>query len=158
ATRITPEWARFFKQNQFMVGVSLDGPPEVHDVYRRYVNGRSSFSDVSRGMNILREFRVPFGVLMVVDEGVLALGPDRVFDFIVEQKIDNIGFCSVKPTNQPDALPGTPADHYTDPARMNAFVKRIYDRWLAHGDPRISIREISTIHASLAHDASPACT
>lgn len=158
ATRLTPEWARFLRENRFTVGVSIDGPPENHDKYRRYVNGRPSFDDVVRGINLLREHRVPFGVLMVVDQGVLDLGPDRVFDFIVEHNIWNIGFCSAKPTNQPDALPGTPTVHYTDPVTMNAFMTRIYDRWLEHGNTMISIREISAINASLAHDGPVACT
>src|SRR5438105_7905485 len=41
-TRLTPEWLRFLRDNQFGVGVSVDGPPQLHDRYRRYASGRPS--------------------------------------------------------------------------------------------------------------------
>jgi uncharacterized protein len=157
-TRLTPAWARFFKANRFEVGVSVDGPPEVHDRYRRYANGRASFDDVMRGIRLLQEYQVSFGVLMVVDAGVLALGPDRVFDFFAEHGIRNYGFCAAKPTNQPDAPPDTPTEHYTNPVAMNAFLKRVYDRWLAHGDRRIQIRELTSIDVRLMGGPNVSCT
>ena len=105
---VTPDWARFFRANRFAVGMSLDGPPEIHDRYRRYASGRPSFQDVARGIKLLRESDVPFGALMVIDEGALQVGPDRVFDFFVEHEIKSFGFLGAKPTNQPNAKPCTP--------------------------------------------------
>ena len=133
-TRITPSWARFLKANQFRVGISLDGPAEMHDRERRYVDGRGSFIDVVGAFAILRRQGVPFQVLMVVNEDTLSLGPDRAFEFFLDNGIDRYGFNAVTPVNQPDAVPGTPTADYVDPHRMSDFLIGVYDRWRRHGD------------------------
>ena len=86
---------------------------------------------------------------MVIDEGALQVGPDRVFDFFVEHEIKSFGFLGAKPTNQPNAKPGTPTDHYTDIDTMMGFLARIYDRWREHGDPEVRIRELDGLRARL---------
>jgi uncharacterized protein len=156
-TRLTPEWVRFFRANQFSVGVSLDGPPEVHDEYRRYANGRASFADVAEGVRLLQQAEVPFTVLMVIDHGALTLGADRIFDFFLQYGIKSFGFLGAKPTNRPDATPGTPAEHYVPPAEMNLFLAQMYDRWLQHGDTTIHIRDLDAIHARLRASEQGMC-
>jgi uncharacterized protein len=156
-TRITDEWACFLRDFGFSVGVSIDGPAQLHDRRRVGRSGRGSFADVMRGIDTLRRHAVPFGVLMVVDEETLALGPDAVFDFMLEHGIRSYGFNAACPENQPDAAPGTPAEPYVSPGQMTAFLARLYDRWLAHGDPRIRIREIEGIRARLRDDSASPC-
>ncbi|MGH9124777.1 MAG: radical SAM protein [Acidimicrobiales bacterium] len=156
-TRITDEWAAFLRDYQFRVGVSLDGPPEVHDRERRYVSGRPSWDDVAQGMARLRAHGVAFQVLMVVDERVLQLGADGVFDFLVANGITHCGFNAATPTNQPSAGPHTPTDHYVTPARMNAFLAGLYDRWEEHGDPGLHVREFDGLRRRLAGQAPGYC-
>jgi uncharacterized protein len=156
-TRLTPEWIRFFRANAFSVGVSLDGPPEVHDEYRRHANGRPSFADAAAGVRLLQQGDVPFTVLMVIDQGALELGADRVFDFFLEHGITSFGFLGAKPTNRPDARPGTPARHYVPPAEMNLFLAQMYDRWLEHGDPGIHIRDLDAIRARIHSSSEGMC-
>ena len=52
-TRLTPEWVELLKRYRFRVGVSLDGPPEVHDRSRPSVGGRATSMDVKRGLRLL---------------------------------------------------------------------------------------------------------
>jgi uncharacterized protein len=158
ATRLNEEWVRFFRANRFYVGVSLDGPPELHNVYRRYASGRESFGDVVRGIRLLQEFGINHGLLMVVDQGALDLGADRIFDFFLSLGIKKYGLLSANPTNEPDAQPGTPIEHYSDPQRMNAFYMRIFDRWLEQGDPEIDIRELTAILQRLVGAKVDLCT
>lgn len=157
-TLLTPEWIRFLRENRIAVSVSLDGPPDLHDRYRRWASGRGSFADSLAGLRRLQEAEVPFGVLMVVDEGALALGPDAIFDFFVETGIRDFGLLAAAPVNRPDATPGTPTDHYVDPGRITAFLARVYDRWCAHGDSRIRIRELVGLHRRLAGVHPEVCT
>ena len=49
ATRVDGEWAAFFGEHDFLVGVSIDGPREIHDGYRVDKGGKGSFDDVTRG-------------------------------------------------------------------------------------------------------------
>lgn len=146
ATRLTDEWISFFKEADFGVGVSLDGPRHLQDRHRLYAGGRSSYDDVLRGIEKLRKHGLPPSILMVVDEDTLELGPDKVFDFFLELNIKSFGCIAAKPRIQPDAAPMTPAEHYVDPPRMTRFFKRLYDRWLEHGDPDIHIRELDGLH------------
>jgi uncharacterized protein len=157
-TRITPEWARFLRVNDVSVGVSLDGPRAIHDRYRRYASGRGSFDDVLAGMNMLQEYGVDHSVLMVIDDDAYALGPDPIFSFFVDRGIKSFGLLAAKPTNEPDAAPGTPAAHYVDPTRFNAFLAEMYDLWLAHGDPSVRIRELEVIRQRLAQTSHRPCT
>jgi uncharacterized protein len=62
-TLIDAEWAAFFKQNDFLVGISIDGPREIHDAYRVTKGGRGSFEKVMRGVGYLREADVDFNAL-----------------------------------------------------------------------------------------------
>jgi uncharacterized protein len=146
-TRLTDDWARFLRDSEFQVGISIDGPPELHDRRRVHRSGRGSSDEVLQGIATLRSHGVPFGVLVVVDDDVLALGPDAVFDFMLENGIRSYGFNAVCPDNHPDAPAGTPATPYTTPAQMGAFLAGLYDRWLRHGDPTIRIRELDGIRA-----------
>ena len=64
-TLIDSEYAQFFKDNNFLVGVSLDGDAQLNS-YRIYPNGNSSFDDVLRGIELLKKYNVSFNVLSVL--------------------------------------------------------------------------------------------
>ena len=68
ATLITPEWARFFRDNGFLIGVSLDGPKEVHDRYRGGKGGASVFDRVIRGIMELYRAGVQYNVMATVNK------------------------------------------------------------------------------------------
>ena len=49
-TKLDPDWAAFFKKHDFLVGISIDGPREIHDTYRVTRGGRGSFDQVMQGL------------------------------------------------------------------------------------------------------------
>lgn len=63
---ITAEWCRFFHENNFLVGVSVDGPEDIHDAYRRNRSGAPSFSKVMHAVALLHQYKVEFNTLTVV--------------------------------------------------------------------------------------------
>lgn len=65
-TLIDDEWAVFFKKNNYLVGVSLDGPRHLHDAYRVNKNNQGSFADVVRGWNCLARHGVDANVLCTI--------------------------------------------------------------------------------------------
>lgn len=67
-TLITDEWARFFKENDFLVGVSIDGPKEFHDEYRRSRAGVPSWRGVMQGIRLLNKHDVQWNALAVVND------------------------------------------------------------------------------------------
>ncbi len=157
-TRLTSEWISFFRANQFSVGISLDGPPELNDRVRVLRSGRGTSEQIRRGIALLHEGGVRFSVLMVVDEEAIEAGADRIFDFLVESKIKSVAFLAAKPLNQPSALPRTHAAHYVDPVRMGSFLKGIYHRWIEHGDDSMQIRELESLRARIQGDGDGFCT
>lgn len=67
-TLLTDEWCRFFKENNWLVGVSIDGPEEFHNEYRRTRGGRPSFHQVMHGIELLNKHGVEWNALAVVND------------------------------------------------------------------------------------------
>ncbi len=65
-TLIDDEWAEFFKQNNYLVGISIDGPRALHDAYRVNKRNEGSFDDVVRGWNCLRRHEVDVNILCTI--------------------------------------------------------------------------------------------
>lgn len=155
-TMIDNAWARFLRENRFWVSVSVDGPAAVHDRQRPHVSGRGSFGDVMDGIARLRDHDIPVSVLMVIDRDTLELGPDYVFDFLVEHEITSFGLLAAKPKNDPGAL-RMPAAHYVTPAEMARFLCGMFDRWVEHGDPGIRVREFGALLRRIDGQAASTC-
>lgn len=66
-TLIDDDWAAFLKQNNYLIGVSIDGPRAMHDAFRVTKKGEGSFDDVIRGWNILRRHAVDVNILCTVN-------------------------------------------------------------------------------------------
>ena len=67
-TLLTDEWCQFFKENNWLVGVSIDGPQEFHDEYRRNKQGLPSFVKVMRGIELLNKHGVEWNAMAVVND------------------------------------------------------------------------------------------
>lgn len=67
-TLLTDEWCRFFKRNNFLIGISIDGPEYLHDNYRKTADGRPSFDKVMKGIDLLKKHNVEFNVMAVVND------------------------------------------------------------------------------------------
>jgi uncharacterized protein len=65
-TLLNDEWCAFFKENNFLVGLSMDGPKDLHDVYRVNKGGAGSFDQVMHGVNLLKKHQVDFNILCTV--------------------------------------------------------------------------------------------
>ncbi len=66
ATKLDEEWAEFFNEHDFLVGISIDGPQEIHDTFRVTKSGRGSFDQVMRGLGHLRAAGAEYNVLTTV--------------------------------------------------------------------------------------------
>ena len=83
-TKLDEEWATFFKENGFLVGLSIDGPREIHDAYRVTKGGRGSFDQVMRGLAHLRTAGVAFNILTTVHAANEQSGGD-VYRFLRDE-------------------------------------------------------------------------
>jgi uncharacterized protein len=81
ATLIDAEWASFLAANDFLVGVSIDGPKEIHDAYRVTKGGRGSFDRVMQGLGCLRQAGVEWNALTTIHAANAGRGRD-VYRFL----------------------------------------------------------------------------
>ena len=77
-------WCEFLKGHDFRVGLSIDGPKEMHDFFRRSKDGSSSFDAAFQAARLLRQYGVRFGAMAVVNS-VTARHPVEVYRFLTEE-------------------------------------------------------------------------
>lgn len=65
-TKLDDEWGAFFHENNFLVGLSVDGPRDMHDAYRVNKGGAGTFDQVMRGLDYLKKHQVDFNILTTV--------------------------------------------------------------------------------------------
>jgi uncharacterized protein len=80
-TLINREWAEFFRRNDFLLGVSIDGPKDIHDKYRKDKGGFPTFDKVLRGINILSQVGVDFNTMSTVNKASEGRGLE-VYQFL----------------------------------------------------------------------------
>jgi uncharacterized protein len=84
ATTLDEEWCEFLRANDFLIGVSLDGPRELHDAYRIDKGGAPTFDRVRRGIALLQKHRVEFNILTTV-HAANAEHPLEVYRFLRDE-------------------------------------------------------------------------
>ncbi len=67
-TLLTDEWCAFFREHNWLVGISIDGPQEFHDAYRRNRQGMPSFAKVMQGIDLLKKHGVEWNGMAVVND------------------------------------------------------------------------------------------
>ena len=80
-TLITPEWADFFRENDFLIGISIDGPADIHDQFRKDKGGQNTVDKVMRGVNLLRQRGVQFNTMTTVNKASEGRGAE-VYRFL----------------------------------------------------------------------------
>lgn len=100
-TLLDDAWGRFLADNQFLVGVSIDGPADLHDAYRVDKQQRPTFDRVLKGISVLRNHKVDFNTLTVVNRKN-SQQPERVYQFLKEIGSGYIQFIPLVERNLPD--------------------------------------------------------
>jgi uncharacterized protein len=80
-TLLTNEWGEFLARENFLVGISIDGPPKYHDTYRVNRRGQPTFAAVLKGLHILKAYKVEFNTLTVVNR-LNSEHPEEVYKFL----------------------------------------------------------------------------
>lgn len=126
-TLIDEEWCQFFKEHQFLVGISLDGPARLHNHYRKGKALQDTHDQVVRAVNLLQQYGVEFNVLCVVND-VNSRHPLEVYNFMKELGIDFMQFIPLV-EKQPN---GDISARTVDPERFGHFLITIFNHWARH--------------------------
>ena len=80
-TLLDDEWGEFLHRNSFLIGISIDGPAEIHDAYRVDKGGQPTHANVMRGLEVLKRHKVEFNTLTVVNRKT-AYKPLEIYKFL----------------------------------------------------------------------------
>lgn len=125
-TLIDDEWCRFFLENNFLVGLSLDGPREIHDAYRVDKSGKPTFDRVIRAAKLLRRHKVDYNILTTV-HAANGDHPLEVYRFLRDEIGTN--FIQFIPIVERDE-PGSVTEWSVGPEQYGRFLTSVFDEWV----------------------------
>jgi len=102
-TLLDENWGKFFHDENFLIGISIDGPEDIHNFYRRDPKGKGSFKDVMRGLNVLIKEKVEFNTLTVVNNQNENL-PKKIYDFLKNSGAIFFQFIPIVERNSDDSI------------------------------------------------------
>lgn len=143
---LTDAWCEFLRENQFLVGISIDGPQEFHDRYRRTRDGRETFREVMRGIRLLQKHGVAWNAMATVN-AFNANHPLEFYRFFREIGCEYLQFTPVveRIVQRDDGLTLAPGmsgwsdarsareavtDFSVTPEQWGAFLCTLYDEWV----------------------------
>jgi uncharacterized protein len=142
-------WCEFLKAHGFLVGLSIDGPADLHDAYRRNCQNGPTFVQVKRGLDCLRKHAVPFNVLCCVHR-VNGDHPGRVYRFFRDAGATFLQFIPIvqpRPGVRRHGHPGAvPPELLVSPASVlpeqyGRFLREVFNLWLQRDVGRIFVRD-----------------
>lgn len=154
ATLLDDRWCEFLARFQFLVGISLDGPAEIHDHYRRDHADRGSFDRVMKAIDCCRRRRVEFNILVLIHDRNVERA-DEVFDFFASH---GFNFLQLIPCAEIDPATGQMADYSIDGPRYGRFLCRMFERWMAYGPTKLSVRLFDSILSYALGRGQTECT
>ena len=151
-TLIDDAFAKHLGEYKFLVGVSLDGPPEVHNHYRKYADGRGSHANVTQGIERLKQHNVAFNILTLVNDHNVGRARE------IYQYLCNEGFLfhqyipCVEFDEKGGALPFTISGR-----AWGDFLCEIYDEWSVRDTRRVSVRFFDSILSYMVDKVRNVC-
>jgi uncharacterized protein len=156
---IDDEWCRFFKENNFLVGLSLDGPVELHNKYRKDQSGKGTFDKVVKALRLLRKHKVEFNVLCTVNSANVD-HPMEVYRFFR----DEVGaeYVQFIPIVEREGESGfqegnTLTDRSVKPEAWGKFLIAIFDEWVRKDVGRMFVLNFDGILAGWLGMAGTIC-
>lgn len=150
---IDKEWARFLSRHGFLVGVSLDGPAELHDHYRRDRGGDPSYGRVVKGIEHLRRYNVDFNVLVLLNDCNVQR-PRELYRFLLDQGFRYLQFI---PCVERSPETGEIARYSVSPEQYGRFLCDVFDEWAGKGIPTVYVRDFEDILISYVTGETSSC-
>ncbi len=127
------EWAEFLRQNDFLVGISLDGPADIHDFYRKDQRGNGTYVKVMKAIDVLKENNVQFNVLTVINNKNVK-HPRKLFKFYKNKK-----FLYVQLISCLEPLTGDPWEYSPSAKEYGRFLITMFNLWKESLESRLPI-------------------
>lgn len=124
-TLLTEEWCRFFKENNFLIGISIDGTEHMHNRYRLTKAGKPTFDKVVKGIDLLKKHKVEYNIMGVVNSYNVDY-PSEFYAFFKYIDARYIQFSPIVEVDNERKL----AAWSVSPQKWGKFLVRIFDEWV----------------------------
>jgi len=158
-TLLDDEWCSFFHDHGFLVGISLDGPRDLHDRFRVDGGGAPSFDRTMRGVRLLQKHRVEMNALVTIN-AANADHPQRVYRFLR----DEVGFEFQQfiPVVERERSKGGPGGKVTresvNPGKYGQFMIGVFDEWIRSDVGRVFVQSFDVALANWYGEPPTVCT
>jgi uncharacterized protein len=153
---IDEKWAKYLSENNFLVGLSLDGPSEVHDLNRIDGYSGGTFSRVMKAVSLFNKYKVEYNILCVVTS-LTARHANKIYSFYKQNGFKYLQFIScLDPLNEPQGQ----HPYSLKPKDFENFLKVIFDRWykdFLKGD-YVSVRYFDNLVSMIMGHRPEACS
>jgi len=153
---INADWCRLFAEYKFLIGLSLDGPAEVHDYYRRTANARGSYEYAMRAARTMTECDAEYNILAVVNDWS-ARHARLIYQYFRDQGFRYLQFI---PCVERDPETGQPAPFSVSPQAYGDFLCAVFDEWVKDfrdGWPTVSERMFDSLMHTYLGRPAPMC-
>lgn len=149
---IDEEWGKFLSENNFLVGISIDGPKNIHNYYRKNIGGKGSYDRVMQSIYILNKYKVQFNTMSVVSN-ITAKDPVKVYRFLKSLGTTWLQFSPIQERRATDDNVDLKlvANDYEGEAKVTKesvrpkewgnFLIKIFDEWVRNDVGKIFIKE-----------------
>lgn len=166
-TLLDDEWCRFLRKHDFLVGISIDGPEELHDQYRTKSSGQGTFREVINAIRLLRKHRVRFNTMTVVND-LNSKYPIEVYNFLKSIRSQFMQFLPIveqaayaetclnliSPFQEVDS---EVTSWSVDPKAYGSFLTTIFDEWVKKDVGKYFVQIFDTTLASWSRTAPALC-
>lgn len=156
---IDAEWCKFFRDNNFLVGISLDGPRHLHDVYRRDKGGNPTFDSVVKAVRLMQEHKVEFNILCTIN-AANSHSPLEVYRFFR----DELGarFIQLIPIVERDNANGNQVgacvtERSVQPEIYGKFLTAVFDEWVRRDVGTVFVPFFDSVLVSYVYGSSSVC-
>jgi uncharacterized protein len=152
-TLLDDEWCAFLAASKFLVGVSLDGPADVHDANRRDRQGNPTWARAWAGVELLRKHKAEFNVLVTLNSAN-APHAGNIYRFFVNRDVRYLQFIQIL-----ERQPGTdePTDFSCTPDQLGRWMLDVFRQWAARDVGRVSVRFIDDALHAILYGRSSTC-
>jgi uncharacterized protein len=158
-TLLDDEWATFLAENNVLVGLSLDGPRVLHDVYRHDAAGRPVFDKVESAARLLQKHGAEFNVLCTINAANVGHPLDVYRYFRDELGARYLQFIPIVEVATPpsDGVAGTVTDRSVASLAYGEFLSAIFDEWVRNDVGEMFVQFFDGVLAAYVRGFSSLC-
>ena len=149
-TLIDDDWAVFFHKHNFLIGLSLDGPKDMHDAFRVDAGGQPTWDKVTRGLHLMQKHEVEYNILCTVHSANAPHPVETYRFFRDEAKAQFVQFIPiVRRDNETGHQEGYNVTHHSVTGKQYGdFLIGVFDEWVRHDIGRVYVQIIDVALAA----------